>query len=101
MRYRYKYHLTKMVLISIFWGLDGIIAENWIFLICGAALPFLDLFISKDNYVTQFPWELYLIFAYIFFSLFVPVEPHLIFLGIGYALARMVLYFQLKSNTRN
>jgi len=92
----YQYQLTKIILILIFWGLNDLIPINGVFLICGAALPPLDLVISKNKYVAQFPWELYLFYGYALCSVFFQVEPHLIYLGIGYALSRLVLYFQLK-----
>jgi len=92
----FQYQLTKIILIIIFWSLNELIPINWVFLICGAALPPLDLLISKDKYLAQFPWELYLFYGYFLYSIFVQVEPHLIYLGVGYALSRLVLYFQLK-----
>lgn len=92
----YQYQLTKAILILIFWGLNDVIPLAWIFLICGAVLPPLDLVISKDKYLTQFPWELYLFYGYAFYSIFAQAEQHLIFLGVGYSLSRLVLYFQLK-----
>jgi hypothetical protein len=92
----YQYQLTKIILMLIFWSLDKVIPVNWLFLICGAALPPLDLVISKSKYSTQFPWELYLFYGYVFYSIFVEVEMYLIYLGVGYTLSRLVLYFQLK-----
>jgi hypothetical protein len=92
----YQYQLTKIILILLFWSLNELIPINWVFLICGMALPVLDLVLSKDKYVTQFPWELYLFYLYFFSSVFFPVEQHLIYLGIGYSLSRIILYFQLK-----
>jgi hypothetical protein len=93
-----QYQLTKAILILIFWNLNEVIPMAWVFLICGAALPPLDLVISKDRYLAQFPWELYLFYGYAFYGIFFQVERHLIFLGIGYSISRLVLYFQLKES---
>ena len=54
--------------------------------------------IAKEKYHDQFPWELYLFYGYVLVSLFIEVEPHLMYLGFGYALSRLILYFKLKNN---
>ena len=69
---------------------------DWVFLICGALIPPLDLVISKSKYAVEFPWELYLFYCYAFYGVFYPVDTHLIFSGIGYALSRLVIYYKLK-----
>ncbi|NQZ42434.1 MAG: hypothetical protein HRT96_20640 [Moritella sp.] len=94
----YQYQLTKVILVIIFWSLNEVIPIAWVFLICGASLPPLDLIISKDKYLAQFPWELYLFYGYAFYGILFQAEQHLIFLGIGYSLSRLVLYFQLKQS---
>ena len=93
----YQYQLTKVILVLIFWSLYKVIPINWVFFICGVFLPPLDLMISKDKFLAQFPWELYLFYSYVVYSFFFQTEQHLIILGVGYSLSRLVLYFQLKS----
>ena len=93
----YRYQLTKILLILIFGSLYETIPINWIFFVCGLALPWIDLIISKEKYQNQFPWELYLFYGYAIYSIFFNVELHLIYWGSGYALSRFILYFQLKS----
>ncbi|WP_076420542.1 hypothetical protein [Colwellia sp. UCD-KL20] len=92
----FQYQLIKTILIGIFWQLDGLIPEAWIFLILGAFLPPLNLVIARDKYMVQFPWELYLFYAYSFYGIFYPVDTHLVFLGVGYALSRLAMYYKLK-----
>lgn len=92
----YKYHLTKVILITLFWWLYQVIPMNWVFLICGIVLPPLDFMLSKNKYLLQFPWELYLFYGFAIYSVFFQSKQHMILLGVGYSLSRLVLYFRLK-----
>ena len=93
-----NYQITKIILIIIFWSLHGVIPEIWVFFICGLSLPVIELLIYKSEYNNHFPWELYLFYAYAFYGIFFPIETHFIFLGLGYMLARITVYFKLKSS---
>ena len=66
-----KYQITKVLLMIVFWSLQGVIPEMW---------------------------ELYLFYAYAFYGIFFHIEPHLIFLGLGYTIARISVYFKVKSS---
>lgn len=92
----YKYQLIKVILILLFWYLYEVMPVSWVFLICGIALPPIDFAVSKNMYLAQFPWELYLFYGYAAYSVFFQTDQHMIFLGVGYSLSRLVLYFQIK-----
>lgn len=95
----YRYSIIRIIIFILFFILNEFIPINWIALIIGALIPLLHLILFRDKYLFEFPWELYLLYAYIFYSVFFSFEPEFIYFGIGFSLSRLILYFQLnKSN---
>lgn len=93
--YDYRYIALKIIVFLIVYFLNDFIPINWIFLIAGAAVPPLHLIIFREDLLFKFPWELYLFYAYLFYSIFSPIDPQIIYSGIGFSLSRLILYFQI------
>jgi hypothetical protein len=92
----YQYQIKNIILVLLYLGLNGSIDDQWIFFIFGLAFPFIDVFIFQDKYLSEFPWELYLVFAYGVAGFFIEIDHHFMIMLMGYAITRISIYFKIK-----
>lgn len=94
-----KYYVKKLILMGLYLILYQYLPANSIFFVLGATFPFLEYIFSRDDYLEHYPWELYLFYCVVIYSFFRPVDSHNIYLGLGYMVSRLCLYFKLKKQT--
>ncbi|MGB0834241.1 MAG: hypothetical protein ACPGR2_06970 [Psychrobium sp.] len=72
------------------------IDAKFIMMLCGFIFPWTELLLYREEYLRAFPWELYVFYAYVAFGWLIGYQDLLFFLGMGYALARVIIYFRVR-----